>query len=203
MKIFLFALLAAAARVEAAPQPDSLTLEDLPNVYLGMLTDDLLKARPNVLRIGMSGAPLDLKAPGLFLTERLKPGGTFSSASFTIQEGKLTSMLLVAHPKRGEERAYRRKFVADCIARWGKGFKKHVPKDEIRPGEAIPTLTWERGDVEYVLMLPKERKENDTKASPVVLQARSLAAGRKTPWKESKMTAADEKKFFEEHDVLE
>ena len=193
-------MLAMTARGAAASLP-SFMPEELSNVHIGMSTDELLMARPNIMRMGMMGAAIDLKAPSLFLNEKLPRGGNFISASFTVEAGKLTSAMLMGNPKRGEESVSRRKFVKECIARWGKDFRKRVPKDALRPGEVVPTLTWERGDEEYVLMLPKNRKKGDTKINAIILQVRALAAGKKEPWKEDPMNDTQKKSIFEAHDV--
>ncbi len=71
----------------------------------------------------------------------------------------------------------------------------------IRPGEVVLYLTWEQGDLEFVLGLPKGRKKGDTKTNSIVIQVSALSARKKEPWKDGPMSEPEKNVFFENHDV--
>lgn len=177
--------------------------DEVGNVEMGMSLEDLLKARPNIQREGMLGAKIRWDAPKLLLFENFPPTADYKNASYLLNQGKLVSVTLVGHPAAGQEGAARRKVLKAYVAKWGKGYHKRIPKDALRTGEYLPTLTWDKNDAEIILTLPKARKKGDVKINALAIQVRTKAESQKHPWKEGEMPAKDRAKYFKDHDVDE
>ncbi len=198
---WLLSILFPALAVAAAPASKSLMPEPLTNVYLGMSTDELLAARPDIQREGMLGAKINWNVERIRLYETLPQGGRFSAATYLLEKGTLVSATIIRYPKHGEEAGARREFVREFVAKWGKAYKKRVPRDEVRAGEAIPALSWEINGVEYSLTLPKNRKKGDNKISAIAVQMRAMSVAKKDGWSEAPMVESAKKAYFENHDV--
>lgn len=178
---------------------------EISNAFVGMTLDALVVARPNLKWMTISGEkkiePEKLKTGKLLLSESLAPGGDFDGVGYGIVGGKVVSITLVGKPEMGREKERRSRIIKQCVERWGKAYKRRVPEDERRPGNPRPTLTWEIEDVEIALMLPRSRKKGDSKGNDVTLAFRLIANVRKSPWKEMKLSDAENKTLFEDHDA--
>lgn len=199
-KIFLlmsaFAITAGSISIGAVELPS-----ELPGIRMGMSVEELLKARPGIQREGWLGRPIDWKAEKLDLYEKLPTGGLFSNASYILTDGRLTVVTLMGRPKGGDESKARRKALETAVARWGKSYKKRAPEDSLRPRKARAVLTWEDGDWEVVLMLPRNREKGDSRQNALAITVRPASAQRDDPWRDMPMPDENRKAHFSIHDV--
>lgn len=184
----------------------ALTLEmprEISNVSIGMTAEDLLAARPKILRAPKLD-PEKMKTATMMLMEKIDGGGDFFSATYGIKDGKiLTITLLAPTPARGQEGSIRRRAMKECIGRWGKKFVKRAPEDDKRPGKAKAMVTWLFDDVEVIVTLPSNRADGDSKPNYYAVQFRPRSAIEKHPWKDVAMSSAEKKAFFKSNDVDE
>lgn len=199
--LILFVLLCSArASTAALVMP-----EEISNTHIGMTAEELKAARPNA-KFTSSKVPVDpekMKAGSFALLERLEGGGPFHTATYWLKDGKVITIGLLGSPSRGQERASRQKVVRDAVQRWGKAHSKHTREDGARPGKAQAKLTWEIDDIQIDLELPRNRAKEDRGANNFGLSFRPAPAAKKHPWKELKMSEAERKALFKEHDADE
>lgn len=148
---------------------------ELSNVTLGMTKAALLAARPGIKLKGMMGEPLDASKPDLILFEDIKStDSVFSAVSFAVEGDRLIGIGLHGYPKKGDEKATRKKAIKDARALYGPAQKKRVPEDPIRKGKGYAAFLWEKENHEILLLLPVKREKKDTTVSPVSLQIRPI-----------------------------
>lgn len=153
---------------------------EISNIQLGMSTDALLAARPAISRSGWMDKKIDLKKSDLILYETLSVDGSiYSAASYEIKNGQLHSFTLNGYPKKGEERAVRRKAIKDARQKWGKAQRKLVSEDVVRQGKGAAAFIWQKEGHEIYLLLPVNREKGDSKVSPVSIQIRPFTGASK------------------------
>lgn len=153
---------------------------EISNVKLGMSKTALFAARPAIKLEGMMGEAMDTSKPDLILFEDIKStSSVFTAVSYAVEGNKLISLGLHGYPKKGDERATRKKAIRDAKTLYGAAQKKRVPEDPIRKGKGIAAFIWEKENHEILLLLPVRREAKDTTVSPVSLQVRPIRSKNK------------------------
>lgn len=177
---------------------------EISNVHLGMDIVELLKIRPSI-KAGPSLpiTPEKMQVGRFMLQESLDGDGYFLFANYGVEDGRVSTIVLIGNSPRGQEKELRKRVFKDCVQRWGKKFVKHAPEDKSRPGVAQVMIAWEFEGVEIVLSLPRTRKQDEKRPYHLSLAFRPASAIEQYPWKESKMTNSERKDLFKANDIDE
>ena len=163
-----------------------------------MTKDALLAARPDIRRIGYSGAPVNFARADLSLNEDLKPEAwPYRHARYDVTGGRLVGVLLTGYPEAAELHAARLKAIGSAKALWGDEYAAEIVSSPANIIMVSPVLVWTRENSEIRLTVPPDLPAKSRFSSTVALDVR-LSARRSIPESEIVLPAAQRARLFEE-----
>ncbi len=124
---------------------------------LGMPKEELLSARPEIIRKTSTGVVVPIARPTVVLREELPPShAPYRFAEYHVKDGKLAGMSFMGYQKPEDIRGARIEAISVAKSIWGPSYGVELSRDLMSAYGASPVLVWLKDGVFARLRVPPD-----------------------------------------------